>query len=151
MYGMQGPRERQRVAAYGLVRRAGDVLLTRASSDSGSPGTWWLPGGGVEFGESPRACLAREFMEETGLEVRVRGLVDVVSDVTEVAVGDMVTTPVRLHSIRIIYDVAVSSGPATPEAVGSTDAVQWVAQERLGDVPLIPWLRDLTSTHLTHR
>jgi ADP-ribose pyrophosphatase YjhB (NUDIX family) len=90
-------------------------------------------------------------MEETGLEVRVRGLVDVVSDVTEVAVGDMVTTPVRLHSIRIIYDVAVSSGPATPEAVGSTDAVQWVAQERLGDVPLIPWLRDLTSTHLTHR
>jgi 8-oxo-dGTP diphosphatase len=30
-----------------------------------------FPGGGLEFGEGTRECLAREFMEETGLEVEV--------------------------------------------------------------------------------
>ncbi|MDB5190619.1 MAG: hypothetical protein JWQ96_182 [Segetibacter sp.] len=30
-----------------------------------------FPGGGLEFGEGTRACLKREFMEETGLEVTI--------------------------------------------------------------------------------
>jgi 8-oxo-dGTP pyrophosphatase MutT (NUDIX family) len=30
-----------------------------------------FPGGGLEFGEGTRACLAREFKEETGLEVSI--------------------------------------------------------------------------------
>lgn len=30
-----------------------------------------FPGGGLEFGEGTRACLAREFKEETGLQVEV--------------------------------------------------------------------------------
>jgi len=77
------PRERQRVAVYGVARGNGKILLVRASSETGVPGTWWLPGGGLEFGESPGECLVRECMEETGLEVRVRGLLDVVTDVAE--------------------------------------------------------------------
>jgi 8-oxo-dGTP pyrophosphatase MutT (NUDIX family) len=77
--------KRQRVAAHGVARRDDEVLLARASSDTGAPGTWWLPGGGLEFGESPEQCLVREFMEETGLEVRVRDVLDVVSDVAELA------------------------------------------------------------------
>ncbi len=30
-----------------------------------------FPGGGLEFGEGTRACLQREFMEETGMEVTI--------------------------------------------------------------------------------
>ena len=70
--------ERQRLAAYGLARRANKVLLVRASPSTGVPGTWWLPGGGLQFGESPGTCLVREFMEETGLRAAVGGVVDVV-------------------------------------------------------------------------
>jgi 8-oxo-dGTP diphosphatase len=58
--------ERQRVAAYGLARRGDEVLLVHTAAN-----TWWLPGGGVEFGESPEECVAREFEEETGLDVKV--------------------------------------------------------------------------------
>ncbi|GAB4120803.1 MAG: hypothetical protein Kow00104_04030 [Rhodothalassiaceae bacterium] len=39
-------------------------------------GQWELPGGRLEPGEDPIACLAREIVEETGLSVHIGGLVD---------------------------------------------------------------------------
>jgi 8-oxo-dGTP diphosphatase len=135
--------ERQRVAAYGLARRGGEILLVRASSTTGVPGTWWLPGGGVEFGESPQDCLVREFLEETGLTARVGHVLDVVSDVST-----WVRESVRLHSVRLLYEVDVDDGPTRPEADGSTDAVRWIPSRELVTLPLIPWLGDLARTHL---
>ena len=136
--------ERQRVAAYGVARRGDELLLVRASSSTGVPGTWWLPGGGLGFGESPTECLAREFLEETGLVARVRDVLTVVSDV-----AILVLEPVRLHSFRIFYNVDVEPGSPRPEATGSTDAVLWVRHGELGDLPLSPWLRELAATRLT--
>ena len=140
---MPGLEERQRVAAYGLARRANEVLLVRASPSTGVPGTWWLPGGGLRFGESPGKCLVREFMEETGLRVDVGGVVDVVSDVTV-----LVREPVRLHSIRLIYNVMVEEATPRAETGGSTDAVRWVNLQDLEAMSLIPWLRELLVKHL---
>ena len=140
---MPGLEERQRVAAYGLARRANEVLLVRASPSTGVPGTWWLPGGGLRFGESPGKCLVREFMEETGLRVDVGGVVDVVSDVTV-----LVREPVRLHSIRLIYNVTVEEAIPRAETGGSTDAVRWVNLQDLEAMSLIPWLRELLVKHL---
>ena len=141
---MPTPEDRQRVAAYGVARRGNEILLVRASSATGVPGTWWLPGGGLRFGESPGECLVREFMEETGLVARVRDLLDVVSDVAV-----LVREPVRLHSVRLVYDVEVEHGSVRPEADGSTDSVRWVRYRDLEAMPLIPWLRELAVTHLT--
>jgi 8-oxo-dGTP diphosphatase len=136
--------ERQRVAAYGVARRGDEVLLVRASSATGVPGTWWLPGGGLRFGESPAECLAREFMEETGLVAQARDLLDVISDVA-VWQGESM----RLHSVRLIYEVEVRLGPVRPETDGSTDAVRWARYVDLAGLPLIPWLRALDVTQLT--
>jgi 8-oxo-dGTP diphosphatase len=135
--------KRQRVAAYGVARRDDEVLLARASSDSGVPATWWLPGGGLEFGESPEDCVVREFMEETGLEVRVRHLLDVASDV-----ADLAREPVRLHSVRLIYEVEVVAGSVRPETSGSTDAVRWVGSGDLEALPLISWLKEVARRHI---
>jgi 8-oxo-dGTP diphosphatase len=127
--------QRQRVAAYGVARLEGSVLLVRASSAAGHQRTWWLPGGGIHFGESPRECLAREFVEETGLRVVTARLRDALSDV-----GPLSTESTLLHSIRLIYDVTVKPGPLVGEGHGSTDNVAWVGQSRLTELPLIPWL-----------
>jgi mutator protein MutT len=51
-----------------LIRRAHAPLL----------GEWSLPGGAVEVGETLEAATAREILEETGLVVEVRRLVEVV-------------------------------------------------------------------------
>jgi mutator protein MutT len=52
-----------------IVRNDRDDILLSRRSDSG---TWDLPGGAVEPGETPSEALCREVHEETGLEIRIR-------------------------------------------------------------------------------
>lgn len=53
---------------YGVLREGDKVLLTR--SRFGADTFINFPGGGVELGEGPGDALRREFVEETGLEIR---------------------------------------------------------------------------------
>ena len=52
--------QRQRLAAYALVERDDHLLLVRHSARGPRPGTWSLPGGGVDHGEPPSAAVVRE-------------------------------------------------------------------------------------------
>ena len=49
----------------------GQVLLGRRLSKHGR-GTWGLPGGKMEFGETPTITAVREVKEETGLDISRR-------------------------------------------------------------------------------
>ncbi|MFP4305774.1 MAG: NUDIX domain-containing protein [Desulfococcaceae bacterium] len=60
--------ERPRVGVGVIVRRNGKILLGRRRGTHGA-GAWALPGGHLEFGETPEACAAREVREETGLRI----------------------------------------------------------------------------------
>lgn len=61
------------VAARGVVRRDDGciLLIRRAPHQNTDPGTWELPGGKLDYGETLQETLAREVREETGLEVTV--------------------------------------------------------------------------------
>lgn len=68
----------RRLAADGVVLRDGDVVLLRRSHPP-HEGTWVLPGGYVERGETARAACRREVREEVGVRVeplRFLGLYD---------------------------------------------------------------------------
>jgi ADP-ribose pyrophosphatase YjhB (NUDIX family) len=53
-----------------IVRDDGAVLMDRTHHDD-RPVFYWLPGGGLEPGETSEQCLQRELMEEAALEVEV--------------------------------------------------------------------------------
>lgn len=62
------------VGVLGLaVNKNGEYLLTkrRQPGNHRTDGKWQLPGGGIEFGETPEQVLAREMEEELKVSVRI--------------------------------------------------------------------------------
>lgn len=54
--------------AAGVLVRCGDLLfLARRSEWTHRGGTWAIPGGAIDIGESPLDAALREFEEETGI------------------------------------------------------------------------------------
>ena len=66
--GVPLPPERFSCRIYGVLRREGEVLLTRSRFIKSEFVNF--PGGGVELGEAPIEALLREYSEETGLAIR---------------------------------------------------------------------------------
>jgi ADP-ribose pyrophosphatase YjhB (NUDIX family) len=66
-----------KVAVAVLVEMDGQVLLVRRANDP-RRGLWTLPAGFVDAGEDPVLAAERECLEETGLRVKVTGLLDVI-------------------------------------------------------------------------
>jgi 8-oxo-dGTP diphosphatase len=64
------------VGVGGVVIVEGRALLIRRGSEP-LRGQWSIPGGTLELGESLERGVARELLEETGLEVRVLELIEV--------------------------------------------------------------------------
>jgi ADP-ribose pyrophosphatase YjhB (NUDIX family) len=125
----------QRVAAYNLcLDDAGRLLLCRLSERTEAPGSWTLPGGGVEFGEHPEDTARRELLEETGL----------VGHVAELLTVDSLHRPARdgngdldYHSVRLVYRTDVDGGDLKHEADGSTDLAAWCTREELAGLSLV--------------
>src|SRR5215831_17121183 len=59
------------VSVKGVAVQRGRVLLLRNERDE-----WELPGGKLELGEDPPACVAREIAEESGWPVQVGPILD---------------------------------------------------------------------------
>lgn len=125
----------QRLAAYGVITREGpegeEWLLTRISSAGFHSGAWTLPGGGVEHGESPARALAREVLEECGVECEVGellGLHDV--HFTGTAPDGRLED---FHGVHTIFSAALADGaePYVAELGGTTDAVEFVPVARI--------------------
>jgi 8-oxo-dGTP diphosphatase len=68
--------ERPLVGVGGVVVDKGRALLIRRASEP-LRGEWSIPGGMLELGETLEQGVARELLEETGLQVRVLELIEV--------------------------------------------------------------------------
>lgn len=125
----------RRIAAYGICQYPdGRVLVVRASTRSGTPGAWSLPGGAVDHGEHPFDTVVRETAAETGLSVSVSRLIDVIADLRVVAGEDL-----AIHTDRLIYEVTLRGGELRDRVDQPTDLARWLARAELTELPLRPF------------
>jgi len=73
--------DRPYVGVGAVVVQDGKVLLVKRKH-APLAGQWSLPGGAVEVGETLEECLVREMLEETGLQVRVGPVIEVLDRIT---------------------------------------------------------------------
>lgn len=125
------------VAAVALIDADGRVLLAQRPEGKSLAGLWEFPGGKVEPGESPEACLIRELKEELGIDTWKSCLAPLTfaSHAYE-----------EFHLLMPLYACRRWEGiPRGQEG----QALAWVRAERLSeypmppaDLPLLPILRD---------
>jgi 8-oxo-dGTP diphosphatase len=120
-----------------LVMENGKLLLVRRRMMP-EAGKWSIPAGFLDRGEDPREVAVRETWEETGLKVRIEGLIDVYFNPQTGAGGASIFI---LYRARLLggelqagddADAAAFFGPEElPElAFASTrDAVRWLHEE----------------------
>ncbi|MGI9219648.1 MAG: NUDIX hydrolase [Woeseiaceae bacterium] len=77
------PVPRIRPLAIGLLERDNAYLVTEVCDDAGSVKGWRPLGGGIEFGETAKDAVRREFEEEIALDVTCQQLVAVLENIYE--------------------------------------------------------------------
>lgn len=114
------------VPCVGVVCLRGDAVLLIRRGTPPRQGEWSLPGGRIEPGERVVDAALRELREETGVEARITGLVDVV---------DGLFPEAGRHYVLIDYAAEWVSG----EPVAGDDALEarFVALAQIGT--LIDW------------
>jgi len=108
------------VSAKGVLCHAGRIVLV-----GNSRGEWELPGGKLEPGESPEACVARELAEELDLLVTVGPVLDAwMYDITD-----------DVHVLVLAYGCTAGT---MPEHLVSPEGrpVALFAPEALDGIPL---------------
>jgi 8-oxo-dGTP diphosphatase len=108
------------VAAAVITRADGAVLIARRRREKSHGGLWEFPGGKLELGETPAACLVRELREELGLEVEVGA---------HLATGYDGAIELRGYRARIV---------AGEPRLSDHDALAWVVPAELGSYPMPP-------------
>ena len=111
------------VGVGGVVILEGRALLVRRGREP-LRGEWSIPGGKVEPGESLEECVRRELREETGLDVRVGELIEVVESVFRDAAG-------RVTAHYIILDYYCEAVGGMPHAASDATDVALVAENDL--------------------
>ncbi|MHB1133390.1 MAG: NUDIX hydrolase [Chloroflexota bacterium] len=122
--------QRPIVAVGGVVLHEGRVLLAQRGKQPGY-GTWSLPGGAVELGESLRAAVAREVREECGIEVEVGEVVDAIDRVVRDAAG-------RVQYHYVILDFLCQYKGGALCAATDCLAARWVAPDEYAAYKLTP-------------
>ena len=93
------------LASKGICEYKGKILLLQIRSKSThDAGLWEFPGGKVKKGEFFDSALKREFLEETGLEINVDSLYNVIQrDYTACKTNQ------KIKSIQLIMNVTCDS------------------------------------------
>ena len=126
------------VVAAALVDSDGRVLIAKRPQGKSLAGLWEFPGGKLEAGETPEACLIRELDEELGLQV------------SQACLAPFVFASHGYDSFHLLMPLYLCRRWEGSARAREHEAIAWVKPSRLSDypmppadAPLVAWLRDL--------
>ncbi len=126
------------VAAAALIDADGRVLICKRPPGKALAGLWEFPGGKIEAGETPEACLIRELDEELGIKVATACL------------APFVFASHGYDSFHLIMPLYLCRRWEGLVQAREHEAIAWVKPNQMGaypmppaDAPLVAWLRDL--------
>jgi len=120
----------------------GKLLLIQRGQDP-FKGSYALPGGFVEYGESVEEAVEREVKEETGLDAEVRELVGVYSAPDRDPRG---------HTVSVVFYLTYIGGQ--PEAGDDASGVKFFEPDKLPELAfdhsriIEDFLRDIYQPHI---
>ena len=114
------------VAAAALVDVDGRVLICKRPQGKQLAGLWEFPGGKVEAGESPEACLIRELNEELGIEIN------------ESCLAPFVFASHAYDSFHLLMPLYLCRRWEGSPQAREHEAIAWVKPSRLSDYPMPP-------------
>ncbi|ORW86710.1 DNA mismatch repair protein MutT [Mycobacterium sp. IEC1808] len=123
-----------RIVVAAAIISGSKVLVAQRVRPPELAGLWELPGGKVAPGETERDALARELVEELGLESG------------DLVVGDRLGADIPLNETMTLraYHVRLLGGEPHPR---DHRALRWVTAAELHDIDWVPadrgWLPDL--------
>ena len=103
-----------------VIERDGKILIARRKAGDSQAGKWEFPGGKLEPGETPEACLKRELQEELGIE----------TEVGEFFCSSRFVYP-HIAVELIVYRTSYVSGEV---ALHDHDRVKWVSPMALNEI-----------------
>jgi len=118
------------VGVGAVILRAGEVLIIRRANPP-LQGQWSIPGGRLELGEKLRDAVAREVLEETGLEVEVGPLLDVFDSIFPDDQG-------RTCYHYVLVDYLCRPLTGTPCASSDASELRWAKPAELADLGIKP-------------
>ncbi len=121
-----------------IIEQDGKFLVTQRPDDGrNNAGRWEFPGGKVDFGEDPRACLERELKEELGIDIKAGEIIDLSSHIYFN----------KIHVVLIGIKSKIISGEIENKDISDH---KWLKLEELdkidiceSDIPIINKLKEL--------
>lgn len=133
----------QQACAGGFIRnKFGKILFVkRSENDSFLPGSWELPGGGVEYGENIEKTLRREIKEECGLDVEIG---------FPVAVGDyyIKNDKKEIQRVETIFLCKLLNSTQTVVLSHEHSEYKWVPSNKINNLELSSYMRDIINNAL---
>lgn len=104
------------------------LVMKRGKYVKNEAGTWEIPGGKVEFGETLEEALRREIKEEIGVDL---------ADVTFFGVYDHILPDQKQHWVAVTFTAKIVDRQ-TPTIMEPTkcDGLAFVGRDEIGTLPL---------------
>ncbi|MBI3901081.1 MAG: NUDIX hydrolase [Chlamydiia bacterium] len=120
---------------------ANSLLLLQQSAKKQEPGTWGVPAGKIDPGESPEEGACRELLEETGIDIYHH---------PRRAIGCLYIRKPELEYRFFLFGVMLSTRPRV-EISWEHEAYQWVDLTKIDTLPLIRGAREAIAFYTQHR